>query len=400
MKQKEILKLSSDNKQTVMTVVNWLRKVKEGDPMEQELIGVLEDWRSDESYAPLWSMVALGFVGSRKAIPALLDVLDSDADYWCEAASEALVRIVQRHGEPVLEPIEVFIEKRLDHDPFDARLFAYEPIAQLKTSGRAKKFLIRMFEQDDQWQDSIAHDLANFGDKRILHLFRRAIEYAQHAGIRSLVSELREAYCVLDGVKFDRQDSKELWDQPWEERWSHNLDELGKTDDEIENFDKSSLGERLDKLESDDEFLEKIRKEQKFVANYPLVDFNLNTYLRIREPGQEEYELDKAIKFLDLSDIWSVEKIQLLINSSSHPEEVLNAVLANSSFTPSMNSGFQLFDLMIKLWNVTPREEFQGLNPEEIRHLDPHGIFNKSKLGRNELCYCGSGRKYKKCHGK
>jgi len=24
---------------------------------------------------------------------------------------------------------------------------------------------------------------------------------------------------------------------------------------------------------------------------------------------------------------------------------------------------------------------------------------NEPKLGRNELCYCGSGKKYKHCHG-
>jgi len=31
--------------------------------------------------------------------------------------------------------------------------------------------------------------------------------------------------------------------------------------------------------------------------------------------------------------------------------------------------------------------------------LDPRGILRRNKVGRNELCPCGSGKKYKKCCG-
>lgn len=36
--------------------------------------------------------------------------------------------------------------------------------------------------------------------------------------------------------------------------------------------------------------------------------------------------------------------------------------------------------------------DFGGAAPEPLRRAGP-------KLGRNDLCHCGSGRKYKKCHG-
>jgi hypothetical protein len=37
-------------------------------------------------------------------------------------------------------------------------------------------------------------------------------------------------------------------------------------------------------------------------------------------------------------------------------------------------------------------DHHHGLAPEPYRRAEP-------KLGRNDPCFCGSGRKYKKCHG-
>src|SRR3989338_7352382 len=43
---------------------------------------------------------------------------------------------------------------------------------------------------------------------------------------------------------------------------------------------------------------------------------------------------------------------------------------------------------------------FESGVAEEVRGLTSGDSSNKkNKLGRNDLCYCGSGKKYKKCHG-
>ena len=39
-------------------------------------------------------------------------------------------------------------------------------------------------------------------------------------------------------------------------------------------------------------------------------------------------------------------------------------------------------------------EEFAALPEVETRHVD-----EKDKVGRNDPCWCGSGKKFKKCHG-
>jgi preprotein translocase subunit SecA len=40
--------------------------------------------------------------------------------------------------------------------------------------------------------------------------------------------------------------------------------------------------------------------------------------------------------------------------------------------------------------------------PAEFQHQSAEGIEEKPvpRVGRNELCPCGSGKKYKQCHGK
>lgn len=44
------------------------------------------------------------------------------------------------------------------------------------------------------------------------------------------------------------------------------------------------------------------------------------------------------------------------------------------------------------------REDVEKL--DEIRHKDPKIPVNLPKIARNEICFCGSGKKYKHCHGK
>ncbi|MNJ65882.1 preprotein translocase subunit SecA [compost metagenome] len=43
-----------------------------------------------------------------------------------------------------------------------------------------------------------------------------------------------------------------------------------------------------------------------------------------------------------------------------------------------------------------PEEPEQG---EHVAEIAPMPVRTEPKIGRNELCPCGSGKKYKHCHG-
>jgi hypothetical protein len=55
-------------------------------------------------------------------------------------------------------------------------------------------------------------------------------------------------------------------------------------------------------------------------------------------------------------------------------------------------------ELGVRKMRTTPRPRFGLLGlPEESQHLPPARHNNKKKIGRNDPCPCGSGKKYKKC---
>ncbi len=56
------------------------------------------------------------------------------------------------------------------------------------------------------------------------------------------------------------------------------------------------------------------------------------------------------------------------------------------------------FDLLTE--NMEPNQESASANPEFKSSKPSINNSKVEKVGRNELCPCGSGKKYKNCHGK
>lgn len=398
-KDNRVLSLYSEDKQDIIDAINSLIKEGGGSYVEDQLCTVLEYWQYDGSYAPMWVMVTLGHMRSRRSIPLILNILDSDADIFMEAASDALTQIVQKFGESVIGPIEEFIEQRLANDPYSARLYAYEPIASLTKSERAKNFLIRMFQEDDTWKGSIAHDLARFKDKKLLHLLRRAIEFADKLGDDFEGREFREAYCMLDGVKFSYMGKQESWGEPWQERWSHILNELGKTEAEIEKERNDHFTKALKKDKKIDSFEKKIDKEVQIRDTHPLCDFDIEIYLSIRQRNAVEESFEELLRILGVDKNITTESIQTLMDRTINFQQTKDFINQHYSVFPSQEAMNQFGWRLNALWEITPKEPYQGLSPADIKEL-PVSPSSGQKIGRNESCVCGSGKKYKKCCGK
>ncbi len=366
-KDRRVAALFSEDKDEVVRAVNELIKEREGTKVEKELITVLENWEEYDGHAALWSIIVLGYMGSRSAIPALLNVFDSEAGMLMEVSNEAIIHIVKSHGEEILDPIEDWIEQRLDHDPFGSRLYLYEPFSLFINSDRAKHFLIRMFEEDDKWKGFIAHGLAKFKDKRILHLFRRAIEFTRLSDDDFSGRELREAYCMLDGVPFSFMDSEELWEKPWEDRWGWLLNELGKTEEDIEKEEKEIAvsTNTLQKSLDDKDWDKKIDQEVKVRENHPLGDFDIEAYLELRVRGIIEESFASTLRLLGLDVEWTVEKTQKMMSRARHLADVSEEMRKNYPF-PSLGAMNEFSRQLNALWSITPREELQGLSPTDM----------------------------------
>lgn len=364
--------LFSDHKETVVSAVEALGATDLSLIAEDHLISIVRDFKKVESMAPLWAMIVLKRRASLASVPELLAVLDSDDDYYCEAAAEALISIAQAYPDETLDLLEDFIWDRIDHDPWDARLFAYEPVAALKDNPRAKSFLIKMFEVDYQWRDSIGNDLAGFGDRGVLVLLRRALEFAEQTKDQLDQNEFRYAYARLAGAPIQQFDDLSLWRKPWTERWAHALAELGKEQDIIDEFPEVERTSSLLRDDNEKEF----EQEQKVIKGLPLADFSLRDYLAIRARGDLEQRFDEALRLLGLDSDWTVETMQTFINASSNLTEVISRVVSSHQFASPL--AIETFaSLLGELWNATPREDLHGLSPQEMLEVPALQVENE-----------------------
>ncbi|MBI5364110.1 MAG: SEC-C domain-containing protein [Planctomycetes bacterium] len=116
--------------------------------------------------------------------------------------------------------------------------------------------------------------------------------------------------------------------------------------------------------------------------------------------------LGKEPRFLDAEDVRALV-VQLLPGRfarrdplAARVREVLDAFVEHVAASRVMMNAFEVRQAL-----PAACEEFEsivriGANvPEAPARSDPF-VHGASKLGRNDPCSCGSGKKFKKCHGK
>lgn len=160
---------------------------------------------------------------------------------------------------------------------------------------------------------------------------------------------------------------------------------------------------------------EELIEEQKARSEIPYYPFTKAQLLQAGEPDfiERTRELNSVIEFLsDYYDLSQEEKDEIAIQcvyiiklDGSLPEllEYLQSILE----FPAQEMVQQLAARLVALCNNTRLWVLKGHTPEEIsrqrrenlRHPSPMSTAKK-KIGRNELCPCGSGKKYKRCCGK
>lgn len=89
---------------------------------------------------------------------------------------------------------------------------------------------------------------------------------------------------------------------------------------------------------------------------------------------------DKGIDFKSMNHVNEV--VQMLIDLSNHVK-----IWENNGYSPH--------EIMEKM--ETNKLISHAHKPFDYQHLSQADIMTKMKIGRNDLCRCGSGKKYKKC---
>lgn len=413
--------------------------------LAEYLSNLLEDESEEAFFSTLWLANILGEIKSKEAIDPFLKMIAEDNDYFSEEALFNLTKIGQKYEEEVVERTikanelimdyfrkreEDFFEDEDNNDDNNNyerygsfRIYYYGVLGEFALSNvRAKNYLIQMFEEDDGYADAIAQDLAMTGDRRILELFKRRMEQMSSLGAGNHFSyrEIKNAYYILDKGKEKYDLVYDPWekDENWKEPCFYRLNGFIREDFELEEAEKERLREMENEWEEnknknknrakfsdllDEKCIGSMEKDGKKVRDYPISLFDFEKYIQIRQLGAKQENMEKILREAKVSE--SAEDVQRIINKQSSPEDVVEILCKNNREIKEDQKMF-LEQAVSILGDVTPMTELNGLTPVEYNsamenaesiNIEPERV---EKIGRNEPCPCGSGKKYKKCCGK
>ncbi|GLG02281.1 hypothetical protein Alches_23220 [Alicyclobacillus hesperidum subsp. aegles] len=185
-----------------------IRKYQDGDP---------NAWYED--YEDAMACVLAGYLKDESAVPALLDVLDSDIDILQERAMYALVRI----GTPFVVDA---VEKRFGESKWGFHNYATGVLAGIKTS-YSEAATLRLFQKatDIEEQVMLADTLCRLTSAAEIPAMKELLEQTDH---NLDLLEVLYANCVINGI-----DNREV------QQWKETLDEIDEAFERRLRFEKA-----------------------------------------------------------------------------------------------------------------------------------------------------------------
>ena len=91
------------------------------------------------------------------------------------------------------------------------------------------------------------------------------------------------------------------------------------------------------------------------------------------------------------------EDIQLVLQMGDGLEVALEVFAEEDFIFEDIELLDDILNHMKRLNNNTRMRENNGLTPRELSRIEKERRVQRVNIGRNDPCYCGSGKKYKKC---
>ena len=303
-------------------------------------------------------------------------------------ASEKVAGLMQKLGMEEGEAIEhpwvsraiENAQRKVEAHNFDIRkqLLQYDDVAN------DQRKVIYQQRDDLLHSESISEAIANMRKDVLLGVVRA------HVPVNSLdeqwdLAGLEQALVNEFGIELPLQS------------WLENEDQV--TDEDIlerilEHFEQAYqakvalLGDELIvRLEKEITLmiLDRHWKEHLAAMDYLRQGIGLRGYAQ-KNPVQE-YKRESFEMFTDMLDGINYEVVQAMTRVQIRSEEQVEAL--EQSHQP---------DQEIKMEHASAQNPLNAPQPEDDQHL-PY-VRKERKMGRNEPCWCGSGKKFKQCHGK
>ena len=124
--------------------------------------------------------------------------------------------------------------------------------------------------------------------------------------------------------------------------------------------------------------------------------------LEVDKANHKMYELKEELNsYLNSLDVNKVRKeyflgtLLILLNANIYSEEFLKELCHENNFSLTKKQFENVYNIIDKYKNDIPIWIYNGYTKREVNSMP-----KEKKVGRNDPCPCGSGKKYKKCCGK
>ena len=310
---------------------------------------------------------------------------------------------------------------------------SYNNIAGLKSKLGKKEEALKLFEQSLRIREeigdksgiatsynNIAGVKADLGKKEeALKLYEQSLRIREEIGDKSGIAS---SYNNIAGVKADlgkKEEALKLYEQSL--RIRQEIEEKSGIATSFGNIGivKSDLGkkdEALDWYEKSLKLCIEIGDKSGIAANYNCIG-NLKSDLGKKDEALDWYE--KSLKLcIEIGEKPGVASnfgnIGVILYKRKNPEKACSYFLQAYLLLKQMKLPEQK---NIKSWLIAIRKEnknsfkeiaqnaYEALDDDLKKDYDENEVYgmplkSKPKMGRNEKCHCGSGKKYKHCHGR
>jgi len=303
-------------------------------------------------------------------------------------ASEKVAGLMQKLGMEEGEAIEhpwvsraiENAQRKVEAHNFDIRkqLLQYDDVAN------DQRKVIYQQRNDLLHSESITEAIANMRKDVLQDLFRAHIP-PNSIDEQWDISGLEQILANEFGVELSIQDWLDSDDQITDEDIHDRiLEQLEKSYQDKADMLGEELLIRLEK-EITLMILDRHWKDHLAAMDYLRQGIGLRGYAQ-KNPVQE-YKRESFEMFTSMLDSINYEVIQALTRVQIRGEEQVEAL--EQSHQP---------DQGIKMEHASAQNPLNVSQPEEEQH-QPY-VRKERKVGRNEPCWCGSGKKFKQCHGK
>ena len=140
--------------------------------------------------------------------------------------------------------------------------------------------------------------------------------------------------------------------------------------------------------------------EYSYISKEKLISMATTDYLEKSNLGKKF--IKEMLRLFVMPKEYAIENMYMLVSDVQirSINEIIEDIIQGIDVKLGKDDRFNVEQVINKLLKNIPIWKFKGATINQINDQTQEKNFEEKKIGRNEHCPCGSGKKYKNCCGK